>query len=112
MHNQIHLVSAGASDALIETQSAGIIQPCRRYIEGWQLRATYLAEQLALHPRGSDAYELAETRLAELRGEIAANRDYLVVEASRLPPDDLVDATLDELDALLASLSRAASASS
>ena len=112
MHNQIHLVSADASDALIETEAAGIIQPFRRYIEGWQLRATYLAEQLALHPRGSDAYDLAEARLGELRSEIAVNRGYLVAETSRLPSDDLVDAIVDELDELLATVSGAARRSS
>jgi len=105
MHNQIHLVSAGPADALIESQAAAITQAYRRYLEGWQLRATYLSEQLALHAAGSDAHDLARARLGELRAEIAANRDYLVVETGRLPPDDLVDATLDELDELLATIS-------
>ncbi|HEV2514771.1 MAG TPA: hypothetical protein VGV07_05950 [Devosia sp.] len=102
MHNQIQLAYAAPADALIESQSAAITQPYRRYIEGWQLRATYLTGQLAHHGRGSDPHELALRRLAELRAEIAANRDYLVAETGRLPPDDLVDATLDELDELLA----------
>lgn len=106
MHNQIQLASRGPADALIESQAAAIIQPYRRYIEGWQLRATYLAGQLALHAAGSDAHGLAAARLEELHGEIEANRDDLVVETNRLPHDDLVDATLDELDELLAAVSR------
>lgn len=105
MHNQIHLVSAGPTDLPATADASAIIQPYRRFIEGWQLRATYLAEQLALHPTGSDAHELAELRLAELQREIRGNRDNLVAETSRLPPDDLIDATVDELDELLAVLS-------
>jgi hypothetical protein len=105
MHNQIQLTSVGPADGLIDSQAAALAQPYRRYIEGWQLRATYLAEQLAAHLAGSDAHELAQSRLAELIREIEANRDYLVIEASRLPSDDLVDATLDELDELITTVS-------
>ena len=105
MHNQIQLASAGAIDALVRSDVSAITQPYQRYLEGWQLRATYLGAQLAVHPANSDQHDLALRRLAELRAEIAANRDYLVVEISRLPSDDLVDATLDELDELLAAVS-------
>lgn len=105
MHNQIQLTSAGAVDALVRSEVSAITQPYQRYLEGWQLRATYLGAQLAVHPVHSDEHDLALRRLAELRAEIEANRDYLVVETSRLPPDDLVDATLDELDELLATVS-------
>lgn len=106
MHNQIQLAPAGPADALIADDASTITRPYRRYIEGWQLRATYLTEQLAVHAAGSDAHDLAQSRLAELIREIEANRDYLVLETSRLPPDDLVDATLDELDELLMTVNR------
>ena len=112
MHNQIHLVPAGVANALMRGEISAITQSYQRYREGWQLRATYLTEQLALHPAGSDAHDLAETRLAELRSEIAVSREYLVAETSRLPSDDLVDAILDELDELLATVSGAATRSS
>jgi hypothetical protein len=65
------------------------------------LRASYLAAQFSVHPTGSDEHELAERRLIELRREIVAGRTHLVIETSRLPPDDRVDAALDEMDTLL-----------
>lgn len=112
MHDQIQLASGGVSDLLARSEISAITQPYRRYLEGWQLRATYLAEQLALHPRGSEAHELAQARRTELRREIAASRNYLVAETSCMPPDDGVEAILDELDELLASVSGAGPRSS
>jgi hypothetical protein len=109
MHNQIQLTSAGPIDALVRSEISAIAQPYQRYLEGWQLRATYLGTQLAAHPVNSNEHDLALRRLEELRAEIEANRDYLVVETSGLPPDDLVDTTLDSLDELLATVSRLAS---
>lgn len=106
MHNQIQLTSAGPIQALVRSEISTITQAYQRYLEGWQLRATYLGTQLADHPVNSDEHDLALRRLAELREEIAVNRDYLIAETSRLPPDDLVDATVDSLDELLAAVSR------
>jgi hypothetical protein len=101
MHNQIHLVPSGPTDALVRNEITEIIFPYLRYIEGWQLRLSYLRAQLSTHPISSDEHDLAKRRLAELRGEVDASRDYLVAETSRLPPDDRIDATLDELEQLL-----------
>ena len=108
MHNQIHLTPPGVADALLRNQTTEIINPFLRYIEGWQLRASYLRAQLSVHTRGSEESALAEKRLGELRREIVSNRNFLAAEAIRLPPDDRLDATLDELDVLLRSISRAA----
>jgi len=109
MHNQIQLASAGVSDLLVRGEISAITQPYQRYLEGWQLRASYLGTQLAGYVVNSDEHDLALRRLAELRSEIETNRDYLIVETSRLPPDDLIDATLDSLDELLATVSGLAS---
>src|SRR6218665_2549703 len=104
MHDQIHIAPPGVADALLRNQTTEIISPYLRYIEGWQLRASYLRAQLSVHPPGSDENALAEKRLGELRREIVSNRRFLADEAIRLPPDDRLDATLDELDVLLASI--------
>lgn len=109
MHNQIQLASATVSDVLPRREISAITQPYQRYLEGWQLRASYLGTQLAGYVVNSDEHDLALRRLAELSREIEANRDDLMVETSRLPPDDLLDATLDSLDELLATVSRLAS---
>ena len=101
MHNQIHLVPPGLTDALVRNDLTEMIHPYLRYIEGWQLRMSYLRAQLSTHPIGSDEHDLAERRLAELRSEVDASREYLVSEAGRLLPDDRVDSTLDKLDRLL-----------
>jgi hypothetical protein len=109
MHNQIHPVSAHPTNLPIAGDVSTIIQPYRRYIEGWQLRATYLSGQLTLHPSGSDAHDLAQLRRAELQHEIAVNRDALIAETSGLPPDDLIDAMVDELSELVSTVSGLAS---
>jgi hypothetical protein len=109
MHNQIHLAAAGPANRLARNEITRILQPYLRYVEGWQLRSSYLRAQLAVHPEGSDEYELAHRRLGELRGEIETHRHYLAGEAERLPPDDRIDMTIDELARLLERL-RAASA--
>ncbi|WP_423067107.1 hypothetical protein [Devosia sp. CN2-171] len=101
MHNQIHPVPPGLADHLVRNEITEIIHPYLRYIEGWQLRMSYLRAQLATHPAGSDEHDLAEKRLLELLDEVDASRQYLVVETNRLPPDDRVDTTLDEIDGFL-----------
>ncbi len=108
MHNQIQPTARGVADALLRNATTEIIEPYLRYVEGWQLRAGYLRAQLSVHSPGSDEHDLAARRLDDLRAEIAAHRRYLVEGTSDLPPDDRVDATLDELDGLLRSISRAA----
>jgi hypothetical protein len=109
MHNQIHPASAGFANNLVRSEITQILQPYLRYVEGWQLRSSYLRAQLAVHPEGSDEHDLACRRLGELRREIESHRRFLAGEAGRLPPDDRIDATIDELARLLERL-RAASA--
>ena len=104
MHNQIQLAPAGLTDALFRNAISEITQPFQRYIEGWHLRATYLVAQLAVHPVGSDEHDLALKRLGELKGEVGAGRDYLLSATSRLAPDYRADATLDELEEVLAAI--------
>jgi hypothetical protein len=104
MHDQIHPVPPGLTDPLVRNAITEIIHPYLRYIEGWQLRMSYLRAQLAAQPAGSDEHDLAEKRLAELLCEVDASREYLVAEANRLPPDDRVENALDEIEWLLASV--------
>jgi len=108
MHNQIHLVPAGFASDLVRNEITEILRPYLRYVEGWQLRASYLGAQLAVHPDGSDEHELAQKRIDELSAEIESHRRYLVDEAERLPPDDRVDVTIDELAQLLERISDSA----
>lgn len=101
MHNQIQVVPAGLTDALARNELSELIRPYLRYVEGWQLRASYLRAQFSVHPAGSSEHELAERRLGELRREIRASRAHLLADTSRLPPDDRVDVVIEELDGLL-----------
>ena len=107
MHNQIHPTARGVADALLRNRASEIVEPYLRYVEGWQLRASYLAAQLSVHAPGSGEHDLAARRLDDLRAEIAAHRRLLIDQTSVLPPDARVDATVDELDELLRSISRA-----
>ena len=104
MHNQIHVEPSGLRNVLVRTEITELVHPYLRYVEGWQLRSSYLRAQLSRHRPGSVQHDLADRRLSELRAEIEIHRELLVGAASRLPPDDRIDATLDELDALLSSL--------
>lgn len=101
MHNQIHLAPPGRPDPLVRNAITETIHPYLRYIEGWQLRMSYLRAQLTTHSAGSDEHDLAEKRLVELLGEVDASRQYLVAETNRLPPDDRVDTTLYEIERLM-----------
>lgn len=107
MHNQIHLLPPGPGNAVARSQINEIVHPFLRYVEGWQLRCSYLRAQFSVHRQGSVEHDLAERRLYELRTEIEIHREFLVSETSRLPPDDRIDATLDELDELLGSIGAA-----
>ncbi|MBN9315577.1 MAG: hypothetical protein J0I99_07565 [Devosia sp.] len=107
MHDQIQLVPAGVADALVRNELTDIIPPLLRYIEGWQLRSSYLKGQLAVHPPGSEEYGLAQRRTEELRREIEAHRRHLIRETAQLPPDDRIDGLLQEMDGLLLAISGA-----
>ncbi len=102
MRNHLHPAPGELANGLVRNAITEIVHPYLRYVEGWQLRASYLRAQLAVHPGGSSEHDLARRRMAQLRLEIEVHRRYLAEEAERLSPDERIDAVIAELDQLLA----------